>query len=361
MNLNIIYSVLEKLFEEYDFDQISNSLTTVHQSISQMASQPNQPQFQSSYSTAKEQLALLLQPESGAGITEFDIEIIQNSGLEELLPNHLSDKIEKSERSNELTPVVLVTEYQALLSKFQTSLTTAKSLLNTLEKLGATNIFCDNMAYLAFTLSSPNYDGSYKNYVADQKLFEEGLRFILNGSNVDDKTIKLLALSNTDPLSILAASSAGIILICKVLQEVLKIIQEGQKLLIYAEDLQSGRFKNEKLSKDLARHAKEKEDEAVTYIANIFIGEGDGERLTTLEKGIRKVMTSISNGNTIDVITGELEEESDKEIEKKQDTLTKKEFLEITKISKKLRAITGNDVPKYLLEGPPKNQEEADK
>lgn len=362
MNLNLIYSTLAKIFDLYELDDISSSISAVHTSLKNLSSQPQNVSYQKAYSDAEKQLFIALKPENFSSLTEFDVETLQHSGLTELLPGNVLKEVKQAQLITELTPSVIADSFQEIANRFDAALENAETLKSTLEKLGAEDIFDYNEAYLAFIMSSPEYKGEYGEYVKDQEIFEKGLRFILNGADVEDKTLRLHALSNTDPITIIAASPPAIFIICKVLQEVLKTIQEGKKVELFEAQIKTEKTRNKKLEAELEKHKKNKQAEAVTLIAKLFVGKGDGEKLTSLEKGIKLFMTCIAKGHGVDIIAGEYQDGEANEDGKPADQigLTKNEYLEIVEISREVRKLAGNEVPQYLLEAPKEKDEDED-
>ena len=361
MNLNLIYSALVKIFDLYDFDEISTSITAVHTSLTHLSSQPQNASYQLAYSEAEVKLFETLKPENFMSLTEFDVDTIQHAGLTELLPGNVLKKIKLAKEISDLTPTVIAKSFKEIEENFDTALENANTLKSTLEELGAEDIFDYNEAYLAFVMSSPEFTGEYGEYVKDQEIFEKGLRLILNGADVEDKTLHLHALSNTDPLTIIAASPAAILLICKLLQEVLKTIQEGKKLELFQAQIKTEKTRNKVLEAELEKHKNQKQIEAVTIIAKLFVGKGDGEKLSSLESGIKLIMKCIAKGHGVDIIAGEYQEVETNEDNQsaKEIGLSKTEYLELVELSREVRKLTGNEVPQYLLEAPEDKENKA--
>lgn len=360
MNLNLIYSTLRKVFDLYDFAEISSSITEVHTSLTNLTDQPENPEFQMAYVSSEEQLLDSLKPENFASLTEFDVETLQHAGLTRLLPGDVLSNIKKSKTISELTPSVIAETFKEIGNLFDIALVKAASLKSTLEKLGAEDIFDPNKAYLAFIMSSPDYNGEYGEFVKDQGDFEKGLRLILNGANVKDKTLKLHALSNTDPLIVIGISVTGMLTICKVLQEIFKTIQECKKIELFETQIKSEKNKNKTLEAELSKHKDEKQKQAVTVIANLFVGKGDGEKQSSLEQGIKLFLKSIAKGHGVDIIAGEYQEpDTNDDGSPAQDgetVLSKADYLELVDISRDIRKLAGNEVPQYLLEAPETRQ-----
>lgn len=356
MNLNLIYSTLIKIFDLYDLKYISSSISAVHNDLNSLSSEPQNAEHQKAYAKSEKELLEALRPANFSSLTEFDVETLQHAGLTELLPGNILKEINQAKDISELTPTVIAQFFEGIGSKFNAALENAITLKATLEKLGAEDIFDYNEAYLAFVMSSPDYTGEYGEFVKDQEIFEKGLRLILNGADVEDKTLRLHALSNTDPVTIIAATPTAIFVICKVLQEVFKTIQDAKQVELFQAQIKSESTRNKILEDELEKHKKQKQDQAVTLIAKIFVGKGDGEKLSSLETGIKLFMKCIAKGHGVDIIAGEYQEaevnEDGSSNEAKDIGLSKSEYLELVKISREIRKLTGTEVPQYLLEAP---------
>lgn len=357
MNLNLIYSTLVKLFDHYALDDISSAITSVQTNIKALSSQPQNVTHQKNYADSIDELSEGLKPKNKIGLTDFDIETLQHAGLTHILPGHVLNASKQAQEISDLTPTVIAEKFEEIEEQFDSTHKTAKELKTTLEKLGAKDIFEPNEAYVAFIMSSQEYSGSYKEYVKDQDTFEKALRLIIDGADLEDKTLKLHALSNTDPVAILAASPPIIFLLCKVIQEILRTMKEQQEYQLIKAKVQTEKTRNKKLETELERHIEAKQNEAVSEIAKELVKsernkEAVQEKLRYLENGIKFLMKMIAKGHSVDIIAGEYDEFEADEDDEETLTLTKQQYLEIIGMSHEVRKLNGTEVPQYLLEAP---------
>jgi hypothetical protein len=201
MNIEKLYKVSNAVINDIDENKIKQLFSTFDTALSQLASAPQQVQYQTNFSTAKsnffEALGNCLFNDFGA----VDLQIIDELGGTSLLGNNLKDKIQGIlDRVNtSMLPAQARTEIQPIKQGFDKFIANLSSMTGLFDNLGLEpeDTLDNEHGEVSIVLPRNIINGDFSNFEKDVKNFRQFLDCIQNISDDKDE-YEITKISSSD-------------------------------------------------------------------------------------------------------------------------------------------------------------------
>lgn len=349
MNLNIIFSILQRLVSDYETEEIAESLTELSAQMDEIASNPRgSDDEQLEYDSLHTDLFIKLRNFDANNLTSFEIEYLKATPFDTLLPGKLKSRVLAAERGKNLTPASAAARYKNFKEDFDNEFQSAKSLVDSLSEIGAESYVEPGEAFLALIMTSDSFDNDLKEFHLDLKSFEQGLTFIIDGSNFETEKPKIHALSNITPITVVSVSIAVVLAVAKVIEKALDIAikaREYQKLGLEI------KISDNELANKLEEHTERMRKAEIESVVEELAANDRGDTKNKVRKGVSNIFALIEKGHTIDFVVSEPDELEEGDVPDGE-VLSLEQFKNIRKISFELKKIQKDDVAQLLLEAP---------
>jgi len=354
MNLNIIFTILSRLVDDYEDAEIGETIKSVASNMARIASNPsNSTAAQKEYNENHTSLFMKLRELDSNNLSSFEVEYLKKRPFDFLLPGNLSSKVLAAERGKNLTPADSKVKFDRLFEAFEQNFDNAKTLIESLESIGADTYINPGEVFLALVMSSEDFDSNLKSFHVDLKEFDQGITFLSEGAGLSDGKPKIHALSNITPITIVTASIGLVIAVSKIIEKALDIAikkREFEKLGVEIA------ISNVELADNLSKHINDMRQSEVELLVEELSSNKSNDKKTKVRKGVEKLFSLIEKGHTIDFVVSEPDAiEEGEEEEGGENILSFEQFQDLRKISYELKKLKKEDVTRLLLPAPEYN------
>lgn len=299
MNIEKVNSIAHQLTEDFQKTNLLNLFQKLISTLSQVVSQPNQPQHQTSLSAIKGQLYDAIDASIVNTMAPSWFEAVNLLKQDVLLGNDLRNKIDAIFADNTITPASAQEELQQL---FNSTSEIQKGLQNLVAGLDLLDIEEDVLADDEYEISTliprKEIDNTVKGLSKELSEFDFILKHLNELLGKDSEKYTLRTLSTTDPLiSVIAGINLAVLLgriVSWVLDQYKKIL-EIKKL---RKELQ-----NNELPEDILEGIKDycdkvmtdKIDEFVKQLEREYKSIRDAGRKNEIMNGVRISINKIAN------------------------------------------------------------------
>jgi hypothetical protein len=301
---------------------LQTTLETVGTALSNLVSQPAQPQYQSQLANA------LIAFENAAGqlgeITPSQYAVIEGMGGGEFFDPSMVEKVEKPIQLNAMTPSVARDFVQEFAAKRATFLSTVRSLKQNLENLKITaSALKPGSADLAFLIPRDIFDNELVRFAKELNFISRLLQDFSEGLTGQAQPVELEQLSSSIPTVALLASAPVIGLVAFAVNKFLEAWERIEKIRKLRAELAEMGLKGTALE-ELTEQITTTVDEVVEETTKVALIKYPGapERKNELETAIRqdtrRLFGQIERGLTVE-FRAEPETDGDPE---EQKTLT---------------------------------------
>jgi hypothetical protein len=302
MNTDALYEFLSLIQEDYKNRKIIQILGQLTEALNLMISNPGQPQFQVAFATAKGQITKALSESASNTISPKQKLMAAEMEIEELLGDNLKDKLQKLIDENQMTPAAIQKPLQALNARVAGFINSTNSLVTSFDDLIP---FGNDSNKCEMGVLIPNrYTGKDLSSVVNEILeFEELYLNIEEICENSRATPKIVSMSTTDPMIVIAASYK----ICACFAKTVEWILNTYKGIMEIRKLRSDLLEKgitEQAVQEIDKEANGRIEKSIQEVVEKTIAEffksedkGRGHELRVeLKKNLLKVAYKIDNG-----------------------------------------------------------------
>lgn len=308
MNTSRLRETIDELLQEESKSGFQNLLSELNNHLSTLASQPNQPQYQTSFAAGLQQLQAAYQRMQES----FEPAQIKRFAEIEAYPFFVEDipgDIARRVTENPATPAVVQQYVAELLSKRQQFLTTLTELRDRLVRLGITATTLEpGEAEIGFTIPRQLFEDNLEGLIGELRELRFIIRAFSEAVTGSVEPIVVKQISTTDPLFFFGVAAPTIIAIGKAVhwvldtwkkvEDVREVRERTRKLEIEGDKAILGMFDASiKQTIDTAVEAKVREIAPPT-------DEKDGrarELDTHLRQALHSLFARIERGMTVEI------------------------------------------------------------
>lgn len=340
MNVSELYHLTLWIEEEVEQKNIIKMYQGLYNILQQNAQQGRQQQ---PFETQKDALLLSLKEVDLNSLTNDQIKFLNNLEIEQALGSRGIETIEDILYKNVIDIATSASKIAEIIQKLQNGINKSKQIKTGLLDCVDEEIYEEKNEVLmrvAFTRNASMTNiAEFKNWGSTWYDIGRGIAMAHDLTPDDVKVVGATKGSIIIELAVIASiatTTSGIILAA------LKVAEKVYDIRLKAEELRSLKLKNDKVVKDLEKEADNEKKEGIDEIIYVLIdelkldGKKEGDKITALEKSVKKLVDFVDKGGEVDFIMPDEENDEVQENDSNEKNDMRVAFQEIRRLEKKL-------------------------
>jgi len=345
-----LYTTLKFLDELDTRLKLQTNLEAIQTALSNLVSQPAQPQFQTALATALSSFETAADKLSDS-ITPSQFAEIESMGGAQFFDPSIAERVKTSIQTNAMTPSVALTFVQELASKRKEFLTTVRAAQQSLEELGIeASVLKPGAADLAFLIPRDIFDNHLAAFAKELTFISRLMQDFSEAVTGEPQQVELEQLSSSVPTVALVAGVGVISVIATVVNKFLdawKKIEEIRQMRAKLTEMGLRKTALDELTEEVTVTVNKVVEEATELV---FVNyKGSPERRNELGNAIRqdtlRLFGQIERGLTVEFRAAPTKEKEESEQGKALANISNlASILQFPAIAKEPMLLTGGQV-----------------
>jgi hypothetical protein len=308
MNTSRLKEIIEFLLAAEDAVRFQNLLSQVNQQLGQLASQPQNPQFQTAFARAQDALRTG-SDNMRSRFKPTEVNDISAIGANEFFLDDVASEIAEAIQANPISPAVVHQAVNNLVVRRQEYLNSLAALGATLEELGVkASELAPGHAEVGFKIPRFLFENTLDGFISELR----EVRFIIRAFSElvtgTAEAITVRQISTSDPLIFFGLSVGTITAIGSAVHWALKTLRQIEEIRLVRAQTRKLSIEREKdILEFFDKSVKDKIDASVTEkIRELMAGKDSAEpRMKELEahlgRALESLLARIERGMTVEV------------------------------------------------------------